>query len=363
MVEGGFYPNMMVALGPYQSCGYSHQEVQQGPNRREPPFREGEGGFLHIGVPMVQGPLQGQSRKGSDQKTEGNASAYGCQPVFHGVEVQLKIRIKSVRFYSWGVGALSLPKTCIEMTEKDFLPGPYGVLPQEASVKWKAPSNIALVKYWGKTKGQIPANASISFTLDRSATTTSIGFSRRDSGEGFSFDLLFEGRPKEAFRPKVHTFLQRVETYLPYLGDYHLKIETSNSFPHSSGIASSASGMAALALGLMDMESRLVRDMNPGFFLRKASFLARLGSGSAARSIVGDLVLWGKHPGFPQSSDLYGIEYPFEVAPVFRGYRDTILLVHKGEKQVSSSLGHQLMQGHPYAKGRFEQAHDHLSLL
>src|SRR5690606_40451810 len=81
MVEGGFYPNMMVALGPYQSCGYSHQEVQQGPNRREPPFREGEGGFLHIGVPMVQGPLQGQSRKGSDQKTEGNASAYGCQPV------------------------------------------------------------------------------------------------------------------------------------------------------------------------------------------------------------------------------------------------------------------------------------------
>ncbi len=249
------------------------------------------------------------------------------------------------------------------MTEKDFLPGPYGVLPQEASVKWKAPSNIALVKYWGKTKGQTPANASISFTLDRSATTTSIGFSRRDSGEGFSFDLLFEGRPKEAFRPKVHTFLQRVETYLPYLGDYHLKIETSNSFPHSSGIASSASGMAALALGLMDMESRLVRDMNPGFFLRKASFLARLGSGSAARSIVGDLVLWGKHPGFPQSSDLYGIEYPFEVAPVFRGYRDTILLVHKGEKQVSSSLGHQLMQGHPYAKGRFEQAHDHLSLL
>src|SRR5690606_7325440 len=259
--------------------------------------------------------------------------------------------------------ALSLPKTSFKMTEKDFLPGPYGALPQGGEVRWKAPSNIALVKYWGKEKGQIPANASISFTLDHCATTTSIGFSKRESREGFSFELLFEGRPKEGFRPKILTFFQRVEAYVPFLRDYHLRIETSNSFPHSSGIASSASGMAALALGLMDMESRLVPPLDPGFFRRKASFLARLGSGSAARSIAGDLVLWGKHADFPQSSDLYGTEYPFEVAPVFKGYRDTILLVHKGEKQVSSSLGHQLMQGHPYAQGRFEQAHGNLARL
>lgn len=249
------------------------------------------------------------------------------------------------------------------MTEKDFLPGPYGALPQEGEVCWKAPSNIALVKYWGKEKGQIPANASISFTLDHSATTTSIGFSRREPGEGFSFDLLFEGKPKEGFRPKILTFFQRIEAYMPFLRNYHLKIETSNSFPHSSGIASSASGMAALALGLMELERQLVPGMDPEFFQRKASFLARLGSGSAARSIAGDLVVWGKHPDFPQASDLYGVEYPYEVAPVFKGYRDTILLVHKGEKQVSSSLGHQLMQGHPYALGRFDQARDHLSRL
>ena len=58
--------------------------------------------------------------------------------------------------------------------------------------------------------------------------------------------------------------------------------------------------------------------------------MARLGSGSAARSIDGGLVLWGSHPGLPGSSDLYAIPYPGEVHPVFTGFHDTILLVDKG---------------------------------
>ena len=250
------------------------------------------------------------------------------------------------------------------MTEKDFLPKPYGALPAEGRVTWKAPSNIALVKYWGKRPVQIPANPSISFTLDACATTTTVSYTKRAAWDSkFSFDLFFEGKPKEDFKPKIHTFFERAEPYIPFLKDLHFTIETSNSFPHSSGIASSASGMAALSLCLMDIEKRLDPTMEQGFFNRKASFLARLGSGSACRSIEGPLIQFGQHRSIPGSSDLFGIKYPFEVNPVYNAYHDTILLVHKGQKQVSSTVGHDLMHGHPYAEKRFQQALQNLDGL
>lgn len=249
------------------------------------------------------------------------------------------------------------------MTERDFLPGAYEKLPNNGKVTWKAPSNIALVKYWGKRLVQIPANPSISFTLDTCATTTSVSFEKKENKDSFSFDLFFEGRPKDDFKPKIQTFLERIKMYLPFLKKYHFTIETSNSFPHSSGIASSASGMAALSLCFMDIEKQLNPSMEEAVFQAKASYLARLGSGSACRSIKGSLVQWGKHGNIPNSSDLYGVEYPFEVNPVFESYCDTILLVHKGQKQVSSTVGHQLMHGHPYAQNRFQQAFDNLDKL
>src|SRR5690606_10125945 len=179
-----------------------------------------------------------------------------------------------------GTRVLSLPKF-LSMTEKDFLPGLSGELPQQGRVSWQAPSNIALVKYWGKGRDQIPANASISLTLDRAATTTTVASAKRDIRGGFSFELSFEGRPNEDFKPKIKVFFERIAAYLPFLADYHFDIRTNNSFPHSSGIASSASGMAALALCLMDIERQLVPGMATADFQRKASFLARLGSGSA----------------------------------------------------------------------------------
>ncbi len=99
------------------------------------------------------------------------------------------------------------------------------------------------------------------------------------------------------------------------------------------------------------------------YFNKKASFLARLGSGSACRSIEGDLIVWGKHKEIEGSSDLFGVKYPYEVHENFKNYQDTILLVDKGEKQVSSTVGHNLMHGHPFADERFKQAHDNLSKL
>lgn len=250
------------------------------------------------------------------------------------------------------------------MTEQDFVPKPYPYEVNEGKTAWKSPSNIALVKYWGKRDNQIPANPSISFTLDKCATTTSVHFTKLNTpASHFSFDISLEGKPEESFKPKIETFFLRVEKYLPFLKTYHFNIETSNSFPHSSGIASSASGISALALCLMDLEKQMDPEMTEDFFKRKASFLARLGSGSAARSIEGDLVFWGSHKNIEESSDLYGIRYPYEVNPIFKNYGDTILLVDKGQKQVSSTLGHDLMNGHPFEAQRFDQAHENLTKL
>lgn len=252
----------------------------------------------------------------------------------------------------------------LTMTEKDFIPSGYSQKVTSGEIAWRAPSNIALVKYWGKKKNQIPANPSISFTLDNAATTTSVVYTKLAQSKGhFSFELVFEGKPKKDFEPKIKTFFSRVEKYLPFLRDYHFTIETSNSFPHSSGIASSASGMSALALCLMEVERELNPKMKIDFFNQKASFLARLGSGSACRSIEGPIVQWGNHDDTEGSSDLFGIKYPYKVHKVFENYQDTILLVDKGQKQVSSTVGHDLMHNHPFAGQRFEQAHKNLSEL
>jgi len=245
----------------------------------------------------------------------------------------------------------------------DFIPSAYTQTVQNGSFSWSAPSNIALVKYWGKKENQVPANPSISFTLNDCKTITTLGFKKKDSNKEFSFDFLFEGQPKDSFRPKIENFFERVEAFLPFLKEYHFAIDTQNTFPHSSGIASSASGMAALAINLMSLERLLNPEMTDAYFYQKASFLARLGSGSACRSIKGSIVVWGEHNEIKGSSDLFGVEFPETVHDIFTTYRDTILLVDKGEKQVSSTLGHDLMHGHPYADRRFAQAHENLSAL
>lgn len=259
-------------------------------------------------------------------------------------------------------------KIVLSMIEKDFIPSVYieekKEKIKEGEITYRSPSNIALVKYWGKKENQIPSNPSISFTLDACATTTTIHYKKfENKSSDFSFDLLFEGKPKEDFKPKIKIFFDRVYVYLPFLKEYHFTIETSNSFPHSSGIASSASGMSALSLCLMHIEKERAPETSADFFNKKASFLARLGSGSACRSIEGDIVQWGNHQNTKGSSDLFGIKYPYKVNEVFKNYHDTILLVDKGQKQVSSTVGHDLMHNHPYAKNRFDQAHENLTKL
>ncbi len=232
----------------------------------------------------------------------------------------------------------------------------------EGIFTWSSPSNIALVKYWGKKDNQIPANPSLSFTLSNCKTITTLQFKKNNTNK-LSFDFLFEGKPKEDFKPKLEKFFSRIAPYCPYINDYHFVIDSQNTFPHSSGIASSASGMAALAMNIMSLERLLSPSITEEYFNKKASFLARLGSGSASRSVNGKIVIWGVHSDINGSSDLYAVPAEFDIHPVFHNYQDVILLVDKGEKKVSSTVGHDLMFNHPYATERFKQAHVNLSNL
>lgn len=91
------------------------------------------------------------------------------------------------------------------LTENDFIyKGNSGTV-EKLSFEWSSPSNIALVKYWGKKENQLPANPSISFTLNNCKTVTKVDIERRFDGN-FTFDLLFEGKPKPEFNQKINQF-------------------------------------------------------------------------------------------------------------------------------------------------------------
>ncbi|WP_421752130.1 diphosphomevalonate/mevalonate 3,5-bisphosphate decarboxylase family protein [Croceimicrobium sp.] len=230
------------------------------------------------------------------------------------------------------------------------------------SSSWRSPSNIALVKYWGKYEPQLPANPSLSFTLKESYTETKLEILEEGSQADFDFEVYLDYRKADNFKPKIEQFFKRIEEELDFLKGHKFSIHTYNSFPHSSGIASSASGMSALALCLLSLSPE-GQKLSESEFYRKASEWARLGSGSASRSLFGGLGLWGKTEGIAESSDEYAIPYTGKVDSIFQEFRDTILLVEKGQKAVSSTAGHGLMKGHPFAQERFAQAHRNMASL
>ena len=250
------------------------------------------------------------------------------------------------------------------MTNKDFIFTDSFEVPISGTSHWESPSNIALVKYWGKSEDQIPKNSSISFTLKNCLTKTKLEFVKKISkSQLFDFDIYFDVKLKLDFKPKIHVFFERIKKYCPYILEYKFTINTTNTFPHSSGIASSASGVSALALCIMSIEKSIDPNISEDFFYKKASFLARLGSGSACRSVKGSVNLWGAHKYFKPSSDLFSIDFPFKVNDVFMSYHDAVLLVDKGVKIVSSTAGHELMNGHLFAKKRFQAAQNNIEKL
>ncbi len=201
--------------------------------------------------------------------------------------------------------------------------------------------NIAFVKYWGKIdeKLHLPANGSISMTLSDlySQTTVEFGDFPRDS-------IVLDG--KEVQDPKIKNHLDLIRQ----LGKSHknARINSRNNFPTGSGIASSASGFAALTLAAckaigLNLDSKTL------------SIIARQGSGSACRSIYGGFVEW-LHSTMSEGSHAIQLadEHYWDV-------RDLITIVSTDTKRVSSTSGMvQTTKTSPLYQSRLAAVEDNL---
>jgi diphosphomevalonate decarboxylase len=230
---------------------------------------------------------------------------------------------------------------------------------RQGRIAWKSPSNIAILKYWGKMFEQLPYNPSLSMTLSRAFTQTTVEYDYAAGSRQFNIDFFFEGVEDKAFLPRVEKYLRRLATIYPSILDCRFRIDSKNSFPHSSGIASSASAMSALALCV----NSIMNDSEDEDFFRQASYMSRLGSGSAARSVYGGWALWGETGLYKGSSNDVAVPLNNIIHDDFKDARDAILIVSTGKKEVSSSAGHKLMDSHFYKEGRLDQAGKHLAVL
>ncbi|MBD3639152.1 MAG: diphosphomevalonate decarboxylase [Crocinitomicaceae bacterium] len=225
----------------------------------------------------------------------------------------------------------------------------------QIKVKWRCPSNIAIVKYWGKKGIQIPCNSSLSLTLSNSYTEVEATLHEKTTLESVELNYYFEGELNEKFGKRVADYLADNIEVFPYLRMGAVTIHSSNSFPHSAGIASSASAFGAIALAMLDIAYQLEEKELDDDFYRRASEMARLGSGSACRSIFPSYALWGQNDAIEDASDDYAVEVT-QIHPIFKDMRDAILIIEDEPKKVSSTIGHSLMNDHPFAAQRFTQA-------
>lgn len=198
-----------------------------------------------------------------------------------------------------------------------------------------APANIAFIKYWGKKDAdlRIPYNPSISMNLSACTTTTTVEFSKK-----FSTDTVSEGFNTS----RVIEHIDRLRLLAGTNDRAH--IATKNNFPASSGIASSASGFAALTIAASAA-------LNLNLSERELTALARLGSGSASRSIPDGFVKWEGE--FAHS--LYPADY-WDI-------RDIVVVVLNNVKKISSSAGHETVKTSPFFHKRLEALPDRIQKI
>lgn len=188
----------------------------------------------------------------------------------------------------------------------------------------KAHTNIALIKYWGKADEDliIPMNNSLSLTLDAFYTETSVTFSEELTTDIFYLDDVLQD---EAGTTKISRFLDlvRKKADCPLFAE----VKSYNHVPTAAGLASSASGLAALAAACNQALQLNLSD-------KDLSRLARRGSGSACRSIFPGFVEWQKG-----TSD----ETSFAEPVPSSGWEDELamifILINDQEKDVSSRDG------------------------
>lgn len=207
-----------------------------------------------------------------------------------------------------------------------------------------APANIAFIKYWGKADDRLrlPLNSSISMNLSACTTTTTVEFSKDYTRDRIEW-LDGEFSEKETIRIVRH--LDRLRERAK--SNLKTRVMTKNSFPKSAGIASSASGFAALtvaataALGLQLSEKEL-------------NIFARLGSGSACRSIPDGFVEWAKGKNSATS-------YAYSLYPYTHwDLRDILAVVEASKKKVSSTEGMDEVKTSPFWGRRLRDIPDRI---
>jgi len=188
----------------------------------------------------------------------------------------------------------------------------------------KANSNIAIIKYWGRRdeEQRIPSNSSISFTMDdKLQSVTSVEFDPALTKDSLRINRR-EARPAELAR--VSEFLSNIRR-VKKVG--FARVVSENSFPTAAGLASSASGFAALS-------GAACKAAGLDCSARKLSALARLGSGSAARSVLGGAVEW-KAGSRLDGSDCYAVQ--LSPPEDWKHLRNVIAIASSHEKRISST--------------------------
>lgn len=204
----------------------------------------------------------------------------------------------------------------------------------------KAYANIAFIKYWGKTNEELrlPSTSSVSMNLDKCFTLTTVEFAQKYYKDSFE---LIGGKVTEKEIEKVSGHLSRIRKIAK--STQFAKVVSQNSFPKDGGVASSASGFAALTVAAANA---LDLDLSE----KELSILARLGSGSACRSIPDGFVEWceGKTSEESFARSLY--------SPSYWDLRDILVIVSTQAKKIASTLGHHLGKQSIFYEKRVSQA-------
>ncbi len=216
------------------------------------------------------------------------------------------------------------------------------------SIEHFAPSNIALCKYWGKRNKQLnlPMNASLSVSLGHLGTHTRIV-----PIDYCADEVWLNG---EQLLPSA-PFCQRVSSFLDLFrqpGSCYFRVTTRNSIPTAAGLASSASGFAALSKAVNDSFELNLTD-------EQLSVIARLGSGSACRSIFNGFVEWqmGQRA---DGLDSHGVS----VEQCWPGLCVGLVKVDASAKSIDSRSGMQrtVDTAHLYQSWPIQAAHDLVKL-
>ena len=233
----------------------------------------------------------------------------------------------------------------------------------------KSPSNIAFIKYWGKEENlfQIPQNSSLSFILNHFFSETKVTvqgvFLPKDTKikKIFNHSFNLTGNKNNILENKV---TEKMQTWLenilhPFADEIALNIETQNNFPTACGIASSASGYAALTMAIANL-LQLSTKLNKDEFQYWCYEWARLGSGSATRSIVfseeDKFVEWEKLNNETITKQIHAHEN-------WGKLKHCVLILNEDKKTISSSDGHKLAKSSLFHQIRVNNIEYKLSLL